>query len=834
MTQEVRGWSMAQVAQVTSARHIGQDLAIEGIATDTRLAISPGALFVALSGQNFDAHTFLEDAYANGATMVMVHDEQRAREVGFEHILVVSQTTDALQQWARAHRARFDVPVVGITGSNGKTIVKEMLASILARQHTVYRSPGSFNSQVGVALTLLGIAPEHDVVLVEAGISQSGEMDSLAKMIHPTVGVLTNIGLAHAAGLNSLETTLNEKRQLFSSCQRVILPASDAVVAHQSMTWGEEAIWYAADEETIANISMRNFNRRDGAWAWEVLSPQGAFEVNVHSAARHDVDNAMAALTCALHLGATIDAIEAGLLAWDVSPMRVEIHTTPQRITLINDAYSADPVSMRHALQTLKDHAGLRQRKVVIVGDMLDLGQLSEQAHKQLGQEIASMEMDQLFGVGPWSKYVVEEARTHGMVNVKWFESLMALQHALNGELAPDDVVLFKGSRAMGLERVAASLLESVGPTRLVVSLSAVAKNYHALKRHVGAQTKIMAVVKSYGYGNDATRISKALVREGVEMLAVAYADEAIPLRQAGLQLPILVLNTLASEVDKLVRYNLTGLVYTRQVAQSLANAATQAGVVVPVHMKINTGMNRAGLKPNEALEFGLWLQRQQVLKLTGVMTHFTSADEAHQDTHSLAQMRQFDDVLATLKTNGLDLGVVHAANTSAAWRFEQSRYDMVRFGLGLYGLHPSDAVGIVAKETSLALRFVTQIIHVHDIEAGESVGYGQSWTAQVPTRLATIAAGYNDGFPRYMSNGGHVLIHGQRCEVVGRVCMDVSVVDVTHLKDVAVGNEVVLFGHQKDAFLSVNEMACRGNTISYEILCNISPRVRRIFVHAS
>lgn len=834
MTQEVRGWSMAQVAQVTGARHIGQDLAIEGIATDTRLAISPGALFVALSGPNFDAHAFLEEAHNKGASMVMVHDEHRARAAGFEHILVVDQTTTALQQWASAHRARFDVPVVGITGSNGKTIVKEMLASILARQQTVHRSPGSFNSQIGVALTLLGIAPEHDVVLVEAGISQPGEMESLARMIQPSVGVLTNIGMAHAAGLKNLENTLIEKRQLFSSCEHIILPASDAVVTHQSSTWGEEAIWYAADEGTVADVSMRQLNRHNGVWSWEVLGPQGTFEVRVHSAARHDVDNAMAALTCALNLGATTDAIAAGLLAWDVSPMRVEIHTTPQRVTLINDAYSADPVSMRHALQTLKDHAGLSQRKVVIVGDMLDLGQLSEQAHRQLGQEIAMMGMDSLFGVGPWSRYVVEEARAHGMANVRWFESLTALQRTLDGELAPDDVVLFKGSRAMGLERVAASLLESVGPTRLMVDLSAVAKNYHALKRHVGAQTKIMAVVKSYGYGNDATRISKALVREGVEMLAVAYADEAIPLRQAGLQLPILVMNTLAGEVDKLVRYNLTGLVYTRQVAQSLADAATQSGVVVPVHMKINTGMNRAGLKPNDALEFGLWLQHQRVLKLTGVMTHFTSADEVHQDVHSQTQMSQFDAVLATLKANGVDVGVVHAANTSAAWRFERSRYDMVRFGLGLYGLHPSDAVGIVAQETRLALKFVTQIIHVHEIEAGESVGYGQSWTAQAPTRLATIAAGYNDGFPRYMSNGGHVLIHGQRCEVVGRVCMDVSVVDVTHLNDVAVGNEVVLFGHQRDAFLSVNEMACRGNTISYEILCNISPRVRRIFVHAS
>ncbi len=438
--------------------------------------------------------------------------------------------------------------------------------------------------------------------------------------------------------------------------------------------------------------------------------------------------------------------------------------------------------------------------------------------------------------VGEAAAWIGEAARDAGFDPARCMcvPDIDALHALLEEALRPGDVVLFKGSGALGLDRAAARLLESVGPTRLTIDLSAIAQNYHALRHSLGGHTPILAVVKSAGYGNDATRVAMTLAREGVTALAVAYPDEAIPLRLAGLTLPIIVQNALIEEADKLCRHDLTPLIYTRPVVEALSRQAQLMGRVVSVHLEIDTGMRRAGLRPEAAADFARWLTTQPGVRLKGTMTHLASADDPDADPHTLAQLSAFQGALDAMRARGIDPGVVHAANTAAAWRLPQARFDMVRMGLGLYGLNPSDAVGDVtrAHHTRGALRFTTRILHLAQVEAGESVGYGRSWIAPERRRIATIAAGYNDGLPRFMSSGGEVLIGGCRCVIVGRVCMDVSMVDVTGLGDaVAVGDEVVIFGEQGDARLSVDEIARRGQTISYELLCHIAPRVRRIYV---
>jgi Alr-MurF fusion protein len=297
------------------------------------------------------------------------------------------------------------------------------------------------------------------------------------------------------------------------------------------------------------------------------------------------------------------------------------------------------------------------------------------------------------------------------------------------------------------------------------------------------------------------------------------------------LEVPILVLNTLAQEADKIVKYGLTALVYSREVADALERQAAQAGATVEVHVKIDTGMHRVGVRPADAVAFFSWLSERPHLRTSGVMTHLASADEAHQDGFSQLQLERFESALTALRAADLCPPLIHAANTSATWRLPHARYDLVRLGLGLYGIDPSPDVTADTHDTRPAMRFVTQIIHTQVVEAGESVGYGRSWVAPSDRKIATIAAGYNDGFARFMSNGGEVLIHGQRCPIVGKVCMDVSMVDITDVDNAAVGDEVVLFGEQGGAAISVDELAARGHTISYELLCNISPRVRRIFV---
>ena len=825
---EQSGWTLSALAQVVGPHQLWGAFEIEGVATDTRRRVEPGELFVALEGPRFDGHDFLEQARSAGARAVMVQDAARARAAGFEAILEVPDTLAALQRWAGAHRARAQCVVVGITGSNGKTALKQMLSSILAQSRTVHASPGSYNSQVGVALSLLGIRPEHEVALIECGISRPQEMAQLWSMVRPDVGVLTNIGSAHAQGLGSLERTFEQKAQLFKATDHVYWPADDPTVAR--LARGRAGVWVSAHEGGAGDVTLNELRRTPTGWRWRVVGAHGQlFHVELARPPMHEVHNAQMAIACALGLGVSPEDICAGLAAYEAAPMRVEIHTTPRRVTLINDAYSADPVSASQAVAVLVEQAA-GQRMIAILGDMMDLGARAAQAHRALGRLCAEAGVHLLCGVGQWSGELAAGARSAGLERVLEFAQVDDLGQHLDELLEPDDVVLFKGSRTMGLERLAQTLLESVGPTRLRVDLSAIGHNFHALKARTGGG-RVMGVVKSSGYGNGAVRISKALVRQGVDALAVAYADEAIPLREAGLRLPILVTNTLEHEVDKIIRYGLTGLVYTERVVELLSRRALAQSKVASVHVEVNTGMNRAGVASCDVLDFVNRMSMHRGVRLDGLMTHLSSADDHTQDAITLKELEQFERARISLVGAGIDPGVVHAANTSAGWRFEQARYDMVRVGLGLYGLAPSLDVAQASAVTRPAIRFETQVIFLQDVEPGAGVSYNQTWRAARRTRLATIAVGYNDGFSRAMSNGGHVLVRGVRCPVVGRVCMDVSVVDVSDVSGVQIGDEVVLFGQQQEETIPVEEMARRAGTISYEILCNISPRVQRIFV---
>lgn len=805
------------------------DTPVRDVATDSRGVLPEGALFVALRGPNFDGHQFLPQALEHGASIALV-ERADAASAKWPAVIVVDDTLRALQAFAAAWRAAFAGKVVGITGSNGKTIVKEMLAAILGRTMTVHRSPGSFNSQVGVALSVLGITAEHEVAIIEAGISATGEMQRLQPMITPDIGVVTNIGTAHAAGLHDLQTTAREKLALFADLEGpLVWHADDATLARIALP-GRPISFGSGDE---ADYRIREiFSKADG-FEFVLGFPEGtSHRFSVAGPGIHNVRNAAAAVVVAAELGLAPTAIAEGLRQFEVTPMRMELHTSEGGVTLLNDAYSSDPVSAAAALHALVHHAA-GHRTIAILGDMLDLGAASQSAHEQLGELVARLEIDHLVCVGGHARGIGRAAAEHGMpLSRIWDADRDEPLDTLLGQLVlPGDYVLFKGSRAVGLERAAEGLLESVGPTRLYVDLDAIRQNFQAVRARTGHDTKIMAVVKSHGYGNDSTRIALTLVREGVDALAVAFPDEAIPLRQRGIDVPILVTNVRAPEVDKIVKYGLTPLISTVEVLGALDREATRRGATVDVHVEVDTGMNRLGLSPEDTLEFVERVRAAPSLSFAGIMTHFAAADDPAEDAFTREQIARFDAVLAELGAHGGRPTTVHAANTAAAWRFPEARYDMVRLGLGLYGVNPSEDVARESLGTRPALRFVTEVLAVKTVQAGDTVGYSRTWKADGVRRIATIAVGYNDGFPRFMSNGGEVLVRGKRCPVVGNVCMDVCMVDVTGVRGVRAGDEVVLFGEQRGVYLGPEELASRGGTINYEILTNVAPRVRRIFV---
>lgn len=806
------------------------DTTIGDIKTDSRIPMSDGDLFVALRGPNFDGHQYLADAAQAGATVALVEQGRRDEANDFDHVVTVDDTLVALQRIAAFWRSSFGGSVIGITGSNGKTIVKEMLTSVLGRTATVHRSPGSFNSQVGVPLSVLGMRTRHDHAIIEAGISEVGEMEQLAAVIAPDIGIITNVGEAHLAGFGAVEVTAREKLRLFEGMSGALVwPADDPIIRTALSYRSGPTVSFGESDD--ADYRIAGVKPVENGYTFRIVFPGGADAwFQLHALGRHNVHNAAAAIAAADVLGVPTAQMQAGVSAFELSPMRLEMHTTGAGVTLLNDAYSSDPVSAAAALQTLVQYAA-GQRTIAILGDMLDLGSAAAEAHAALGNKVASFGIDHLICVGDLARGIGEASANAGVSagSIQYAAALDELEPMLDDLLEPGDFVLFKGSRAMGLERAAQSLLESVAPARLYVDLEAIRDNVQAIRRHIGHDGGVMAVVKSFGYGNDANRVALTLASAGVDAFAVAYPDEAIPLRRRGIDRPILVTNVRASEADKIVKYGLIALVFENATVDALQREAQRRGVTIDVHVEVDTGMNRLGVEPQDALAFCIDLDAREHLHFAGIMTHFAAADDPDEDEFTRSQIAAFEGVLQRLDNAGIRPPVVHAANTAAAWRFPESRYDMVRIGLGLYGVHPSSDVARATAGVEPAIEFVTEVIHINEVSDGESVGYGRTWRASGPRRIATIAAGYNDGFPRFMSNGGEVLIGGARCPVVGNVCMDVSMVDVTGV-DVEVGDEAVLFGTRGGETITIEEIASRGRTINYEILTNISPRVRRIF----
>lgn len=821
----------ARVSSSTGEEDGEPSLLLEHCAIDSRSQLSDRTLFVALRGEHFDGHDFLEEVAHKGVRAVLVSEASKVSSRHFDLVIEVEDTLLALQQIAASWRAAMPARVIGITGSFGKTMTKELLSAILSQRYTLCRSPGSFNSQTGVPLSLLLIRPTHQLAIIEAGISQPGEMARHAAMIAPDYGILTSTRVAHPAGLPTEAETKREKLLLFKDINN----ARDLIIAPSSS--GEEG------EEHQAKILTSSYDPLHGGWRFTMkLSLEDGVETtqpfHLDAPGEHMLELATLCVRMALLLGCTVDEIRRGLASYQAAPMRLEVHTTPDQITLINDAYSADPISARAAVEALIQHGG-SQRKIAIFGEMLELGEESVRAHRELGEWIAATgQIDALITVGEDAAHIAQGAMSRGMSSgsIRRCENLEELSTLLTTQsvLRPRDVVLFKASRAIGLERIARLYLESLGPTRLTINLGAIRHNFHTLRQHVAPHIEVLAVVKSFGYGNDATRVSMTLIREGVDALSVAYADEAIALRKAGISaLPILVHNTLEEDLEKIARYDLTALLYSRQVASRLQTICAQDGVRREVHIKIDTGMHRLGLRVEELDEFLHHLASTcPLLEVVGLMTHLAAADMEEEDAYTHEQLEAFDRAVEIARGHGLPIRHIHAANTAAAWRFPLRNHTMVRIGLGLYGLDPGPDVTRAHAPIQPALELSTRVISLHRLQPGETIGYGRSYRASEPMLIATIAIGYNDGFSRAMSNGGEVLIGGTRCEVVGRVCMDVCMIDVTHLeRRVEEGDEVIIFGTQGDETLSVDEMARRCNTISYEILCNISPRVRRIFV---
>ena len=808
-----------------------RDDAIEHLLLDSRRLIFPAtSLFIALRGPRRDGRRFMEELYRRGVRNFLV---ERTREQSpFEgtgdpaaaampeaNIIVVPDTLTALQALAAWRRRQFSIPVIGITGSNGKTTVKEWLNQLLAADYHIVRSPKSYNSQIGVPLSVWQLEPADELAIFEAGISRRGEMVRLEAIIRPTIGIFTNIGEAHSEGFDSLAEKAAEKLKLFE---------------------GADVLIYCNDQpETVravdAWVKERAGARVPQLFAWG-HGPGAAVSIDpvtfpIPFSDDASIENAMHCVAACLWLQVPVEKITARIAMLAPIAMRLELKAGINHCSVINDSYSADLSSLAIALDFLsqqQQHA----RHTVILSDILESGRPPQELYAEVARALQQKKVDRLIGIGT-------TIGGHAAVIGEWFggetvyyPTVAAFREDLHRLHFHDETVLLKGARIFEFEEIDKWLTEQIHQTVMEVDLNAMAANLRAYRQLLQPATKVMAMVKAFAYGSGSFEIANLLQFHGVDYLGVAYADEGVALRKGGIRMPIMIMNTETNSFDSLVQYNLEPVIYSFPLLRIFDRWLKKEGIpAFPVHIELETGMNRLGFPAAD------WDELCQVLpvsafKIQSAFSHFAASEEAQQDAFSRSQGAAY---LAAADRLGKALGysfIRHMANSAGIVRHPQWQLDMVRLGIGLYGIdsaHPpgpaqSAGDGPDLQEVSTLKTTIAQIKYLHE---GDTIGYNRRGIAAPGTVIATVRIGYADGYSRNLGNGaGKMWIKDRLAPTIGSISMDLTMIDITGIPGVREGDEVIVFGKE----LSVSQLAVWAQTIPYEILTGVSQRVKRIY----
>ena len=767
---------------------VNEKRTIDWLLTDSRSLCYPeSTLFFALRTDRGNGHHYIADLYQRGVRAFVVSEEPQG-DFPNASFLVVPDTLQALQHLAAHHRSRFDIPVVGITGSNGKTLVKEWLYQLLAPDFTVTRSPRSYNSQIGVPLSVWGLWEKTEVALFEAAISQRNEMAALERIIKPTIGIFTCLGSAHQENFSSMEEKCSEKLLLMADAKVIIYPAGDAVI-----------------EKCIREANL-----------------QGKL-VACHSTGNAFEDNKALCRAVCQEMGLDDDIIEERLRALEPVAMRLEVKDGQNDCTLINDSYNSDLSSLDIALDFMNRRPEKEGReRTLILSDILQSGVEPHALYTQLAELLIGRGVNNLIAVGGIiSAHMDCFARLQGCR--RFFPNTDALLASDTLSELQHQLVLIKGARSFHFERITDRMEKKVHETILEVNLSAIVKNLNHYRSFMKPETKMVCMVKADAYGAGAVEVAKTLQDHNVDYLAVAVADEGVTLREKGITQGIMVMNPEMSSFSTLFQYHLEPEIYGFRLLDALIHAAEHEGITnFPVHIKLDTGMHRLGFDPEKDMPLLIErLHRQTALIPRSVFSHFVGSDSEDFDAFSELQYTRFLSGAERLQEAFPYPILRHICNSAGIERFPERQLDMVRLGLGLYGIDSCDNRTIHNVST---LR--TTILQIHDVKAGESVGYSRRTVLERDSRIASIPIGYADGLNRLLGNRhGFCLVNGKKAEYVGNICMDVCMIDVTGIP-CEEGDLVTIFGEG----LSPSELASRCGTIPYEILTGIAPRVKRIF----
>lgn len=821
----VRGYHAEEIVAILEGGYfLSPDFSkgiVHYLATDTRRLTYPAeSLYIALEGPRRDGHDFLLHAFQQGVRVLLVSKDIELERFPGCAVIKVPDTLKALQQLTSFHRRRFSLPVIGITGSNGKTIVKEWLFQLLSADHRIVRSPRSYNSQIGVPLSVWNIQQTHTLGIFEAGISMPGEMQRLSDILKCDIGIFTNLGAAHDEGFSNRSEKLREKCRLFAHSKTVVYCRDQAGVEQelQKQTNGRLFSWSMKEGADLQVQAIESVDNSTGITViWQGLPLAFSIPFTGHAA----IENALHCVSVMLLIGYQREVIQERMSRLEPVAMRLELKSGLYGSRLINDSYNSDLNGLEIALDFLQQHSPGQQR-ILILSDLLQTGLPKDTLYQQVAQLVVHQGIHHFIGIGPdievVGQWLVDDVNFSHYLDTDSF-----LSH-VNPAQFRDSVVLIKGARLFRFEEIVDQLSLQAHRTVLEVDLDIISANVQVFSRHLNPQTAIMAVIKASAYGSGSAEVARLMQFHQVDALAVAYADEGVELRRAGVTLPILVLNADEGSFPLLRKWQLEPEVYSLEQLKSLTRYLAGATPPLQVQLKFDTGMHRLGFEERDLPELSNLLTDAGI-EVSAVSSHFASAGNPGDDEFSHEQARRFQRMHAIVSKILGYSPPRHLLNSSGILRFPEYQFEMVRLGIGLYGI-ALGAQGTEGLKPALTLRsFIQQI---RTVQAGETVGYNRAGKINHPTRVGTVSVGYADGLPRLAGNGRYaLLVNGQEAPIIGDICMDMCMIDLSDIPEASSEDEVVVFG----AGHPIERLAQAGMTIPYEILTDISPRVKRVYL---
>lgn len=814
-------YTLAQIAKIIDGKCHGNGSRIVNLLSIDSRSVWQGnnVLFFALKGPRNDGHTYIPDLLEKGVQCFVISNSKVLSENSNGNYLVVKNTIKALQELAAYHRQQFQKPVISITGSNGKTIVKEWLFQVMHASRKIAKSPKSYNSQVGVPLSVWQLDSDYDFGIFEAGISQPGEMDRLETIIQPTIGLITNIGEAHQENFTSLEEKVKEKLKLFKHVVTIVY-CKDHKLIHEAIQdddeYSDKTIINWSSEGT-ATIQVTNISFHGGNTMLTAKYQGKSIHIEIPFTDKASVENAINTWVVLLSIGFNQSDIRERMKILSPVAMRLEIKKGENECTLINDSYNSDIVSLGIAIDYLKQQAQ-HSKRTIILSDIQQSGMKSADLYNEVTGLLNNGSVNRLFGIGE----EISSCRQCFTIPASFYSSTDEFLQIMSKQQFENEAILIKGARQFQFERISEYLEQKAHQTQLEINLNAIIHNLNYFKSKLKPTTKIMVMVKAFSYGSGSYEITNLLQHEKVNYLGVAFTDEGVILRRAGINLPIMVMSPEVSGFSRIIENELEPEIHNMEMLEGFSKSVERSGrISYPIHLKIDTGMHRLGFPKKEIKALINKISASDTLLVKTTFTHLAASDEEKHDIFTKEQLQQFEDICRLLSEGlGYDFER-HALNSSGIERFTEYQYEMVRLGIGIYGVSTINNESLKHIST-----LKSRISQIQMLKKGETVGYGRKGLLHKDSKIATVPIGYADGINRKLGNGNwYCLVNGVKAPTIGNICMDMCMLDVTNI-EANEEDEVIIFGENN----TISDIAEKLDTIPYEVLTSISSRVKRVY----